>query len=182
MKKFKFLRCFVVIILVFFTVSCKKNEVVTDSNQNFDNQSDGIIKQNEATWITTSDCRGLLGWLKIKFSVGHTVDQCGNGCVMVFGQLGHIDCRGFGYVCNHTAKVAVVESGGVIKLVFDDPEDLGEELEFLFPDRTLCITNPQNNTGLWLNIPEQILTRDNINVPFEILDIWFSEEPELENK
>jgi len=182
MKKIRFFRFFVLIVIVFFTFSCNKNEVATASNLNPNNQSEGNLKQNEATWITTSECKGILGWLKIKFSVGHTVDDCGGKCVMVFGQFGHIDCRGFGYVCNHTAKAKIVENGGVIKLVLEDPEDLGEELEFLFPDRALLITNPQNNTDLWLNIPEQLLMRNNINVPFEILDIWFSEEPELENK
>jgi len=177
-KFFPFLVLFAILLVAF---SCNKREVITSSNLSSD---DEIVnpKQNEATWIISSDGQSKGMGLQLAFFIGHTAVQCGNSCVKIFGQLGHIDCRGFGNVCNHIASVKLVDGGGALKLVFDDPDDLGDDLDFLFPDRTLQITNPQNNKDFWLNIPEQVLLRENNNVPFEILDIWFSEEPELENK
>jgi len=181
MKKTNFFPFLVLFAILLVAFSCNKREVITSSNLSLDDEKINP-KQNEATWITSNDSQSKGMYLQIAFFIGHTSVQCGNKCVKIFGEQGHIDCRGFGNVCNHVTTVRLVDDSGVLKLVFDDPNDLGYDLDFLFPDRTLQITNPQNNKDFWLNIPEQILTRDNVSVPFEIIDVWFSEEPELENK
>jgi len=183
MKKFNLFFFLLLFATVFITFSCKKSDAIITSGIDSDNESNENIHKNEATWITSGE-EGSKWWIfKFKISIGHTAADCGNKCVMAFGEFGHIDCRGFGEVCNHTTTAKLIQStGGALMLVLEDPDIFGDELDFLFPDRALYITNPQNNTDLWLNIPEQVLLRDSNGVPFEILDIWFSEEPELENK
>jgi hypothetical protein len=181
MKKIKNFHFLVLIAVLFIAFSCKKNEVIISSLFSLSENDDEII-QNEVTWLPSNDNRGWFGWLILKFTIWHTAADCGNKCVKIFGEQGHIDCRGFGNVCNHTAIAYLIQNGDVLKLVFENPDALGEDLDFLLPDRTLRVTNPINSTNLWLNIPEQLLLRDNNGIPFEILDIWFSEEPELENK
>jgi len=163
--------------MAFIMLSCNKSEVITSS----ENEGDNNLQRNEATWISKGD-QSKLWWFRIKFLIGHTATDCGNKCVKIFGEFGHIDCMGFGNICNRSVTATLVQEGGCFKLVLDDPDGLGEDLDFSMPDRSLYITNPLNSTDLWLNIPEQTLLRDNNGVPFEILDIWFSEEPELENK
>jgi len=180
MKNKKLIPFSVLFAIVLIAFSCNKREITSSDLSSEDDNNEQ--KQNVATWITSNEGQSKAMGLQISFLIGHTAAQCGNSCVKIFGQLGHIDCRGFGYICNHIASVRLVDDGGVLKLVFDDPDDLGDDLDFLFPDRTLQITNPQNNKDFWLNIPEQLLLRNSNNIPFEILDIWFSEEPELENK
>ena len=182
MKKITFFHLFVLFAIVLIALSCNKSEVPIPFDSFLENENNDDLRQNEATWATSSEENTKFWFLKIKISIGHTPADCGNKCVKILGELGHIDCRGFGNVCNHIVNARVIQSDGNLKLVLENPEDLGMDLDFLLPDRTLFITNPLNNADLWLNIPEQVLWRDNHGVPFEILDIWFSEEPELENK
>jgi hypothetical protein len=182
MKKIKIFWFLVLGALIFFAFSCSKNEVINSTDLFLDNENNDKMKQNEATWISSSEELSKWWFLKITIKIGHTPADCGNKCVKIFGELGHIDCRGFGNVCTRIANAKLIQDGGILKLVLEESDALCDDLDFLLPDRTLYITNPLNNTDLWLNIPEQVLLRDNNGVPFEILDIWFSEEPELENK
>ena len=102
----------------------------------------------------------------------------------IFGQFAHMDCRGYGNICKlgFQAEFETINNpDNEIILIVSDIDSLGQDLEYPFPNRTLFITNPQNNTDLWLNIPEQILTREDLEQNFIIYDAWFSEEPELEN-
>jgi hypothetical protein len=143
------------------------------------------MNQNVATWLPSASKDLNNKPFRLKFLTGHTVDQCGGKCMKVFGVYLHIDCVGFGYVCNHTAASRLItteeEEGGVDFSLALDSDDLGPFLEYPFPNRTFLITNPENNTDLWLNIPEQTLTRNDYDEPFIIHNIWFSENPELKN-
>ena len=177
MKKFKTTCLFMVFALFAIICACDKSEKVTFSDLNINNQ-----KQNEATWIHRNDgSKGLP--ISLKFVIGHTANQCGNACMMIFGQLVHVDCRGFGNICNHTVSAEVfddlVNNELTLKIIGDDI--FGEFEIFPFPDRCFYITNPQNNLELWLNIPEQVLLKDSSGTEIVIYDAWFYEEPELEN-
>ena len=163
--------------LFFIICACDKHETSTLSDSSTNNQN-----QNEATWIhKNDDSKGL--FINLKFSVGHTANQCGNACMMIFGQPVHADCRGFGNICNRIVKAVVSEdliNNELTLKIIDDDMFGGYEI-FPFPDRCFYITNPQNNLELWLNIPEQILLKDSSGTEIVIYDAWFSEEPELEN-
>jgi len=177
MKKFQFSYLLVAIILTTFFWACNKCEVKLKDEPENENQ-----KRNEVIWISQQDgSKGWLGYFKVM--IGHTADQCGGKCVKLFWQYMHIDCRGWGEVCEAFNKARVVESDipGEYLIIFEDPDALCDDLEFPFPDRSLFITNPLNPTELWMNIPEQVATRGSVSVPFILYDIWFSEEQELEN-
>jgi|GEM_PF-2194560 len=176
MKKLQFSGFMVILVFTFIFFSCSKSEIVSSSDPLSNNENDDL-KRNEATWISLDHSKGLQ--IKIKISVGHTVGDCGNKCVKVFGEYGHIDCRGFGNVCNHTITAQLVNGGTT--LILTDPDVFGAFLDFDFPDRSLFITNPQNSDELWLNIPEQLLIKDDEEDVFIIHNIWFSEEAELDN-
>jgi len=180
MKNSKFLCFLTLLAFVFITFSCNKSEEIIANELNSNNEDDKS-KGNEATWISGDENAKWL-FFKLTIKIGHTAADCGNKCVKVFGEFGHIDCRGLGNVCNHTTTATLHQNEGGFFLVLEDPDIFGDDLDYYLPDRTLRITNPQNNTELWLNIPEQELIRLNNGLPFEIVDIWFSENPELENK
>ena len=172
---------FVIVLIAF---SCKKNEGIASSNNLSSNESGDVLKENVATWVCSGEGNSKSWFFKIVIKVGHSAADCGNKCVKIFGEQGHINCRGFGNVCNKTfdAIYSIGSNGEDLTLILKDPDVFGEDLDFDLPDRTLFITNPLNNNELWLNIPEQLLKRDSIGIPFAIHNIWFSENPELENK
>jgi hypothetical protein len=178
MKKIQFSYLLAALMLTTLLFACNKGEVKPNDEPEIENQ-----KRSEATWISKQD--GSKGWLAfLKILVGHTADQCGGTCVKLFWEYMHIDCRGFGSVCELQKKARIVESDipGEYLLIFEDSDALGDDLEFQFPDRSLYITNPLNNNELWMNIPEQVAARDSVSVPFILIDVWFSEEQELENR
>ena len=182
MKKINFYFFMMMITIILIAFSCNKHEVVTSIDLLSDTESNDDSKQNLATWVSSSENNSKFWFLKIIIRIGHTASDCGNKCVKIFGEQGHVDCRGVGNVCNRIVDAQMIQNEGGIVLVLLDNDAFGEDLDFLIPDRCLYITNPLNNTDLWLNIPEQVLLRDNNGVPFEILNVWFSENPELENK
>jgi len=181
MKKFHFIILLVVLPLSLMFFSCNKSEPIssqnTPSNTEIDDQN-----QNEATWTSSGQEKGAT--FSLKLTIGHTVQQCGGKCIKIFGDYGHIDCRGFGNICNFKVNANYLffpnDNGGTLTL--DEVNELGDDLVFPFPNRSLKITNPQNNNDLWLNIPEQVLTRTNVAESFILLGVWFSENPELVNE
>jgi hypothetical protein len=176
MKKNQFSCVIAIFFLALIFFSCNKLEVITlpeisdNSNQ----------RRNEAAWVYDSNSKNWL--LKLCYFCGHEISQCGNACIKILGEWGHIDCRGFGDACANNVKAFLSYDGdGVYTLTIEDPYALGEDLEYQFPERSFFITNPQNAEELWLNIQEQLLVRDSNNLPFTIHDVWLSEEQDLEN-
>jgi hypothetical protein len=179
----KFLNSFLIAIVAvaIIILSCNKSEKLPLLYLQSDNNN-GNIKQNEATWTYSESTKSnKLFW---KIYIGHTVSDCGGKCIKLFGEWGHIDCVGMGNVCSSSVEMSIEPGDGDddFILILDDANAFGAFLEYPFPDRSLMITNPQNNTDLWLNIPEQILNRESEEVSFVIYDAWFSEIAELENR
>jgi len=182
MKFLKNYFLFLVLAFVFIIVSCNKNEEASSSNLNTDTEINEPA-QNEATWIIGDDSsKGF--WLRLKIFVGHTADQCGGKCIKLFGKYYHADCRGFGYICQFDVEATVLGdiSENELRLILTDHDAFGDFDIFTLPDRSLYITNPQNSSEQWLNIPEQILLRDSSAIEVIIQNVWFSEEQELENE
>jgi len=180
MKKNQFLSFIALILAIIFIFSCNKNEV--PSIHEFSENMENDVKQNEATWISLGPEKAL--GLNFNLLVGHSVQQCGGKCIKFFGEYGHIDCRGFGNACSHVvnAYYSVGDSLDSMALTLIEVDLFGTDLEYPLPDRSFHISNPQNNTDIWLNIPEQVLQRSNAGEVFVIHNIWFSEEQEIENK
>jgi hypothetical protein len=181
MKNFK-ISCLLTVFVLAFIISCDKSEGSSTSDLNT-NTENSDLKQNEATWISSNDNSKESSLIRIKIFLGHTAADCGNACVKIFGEPVHLDCRGTGNVCNHNVTVRVSEetTNGEFMLTLTDEDAFGDFEIFPFPNRTLRITNPQNNSELWLNIPEQTLLKNNSDKEIIIYDAWFSEMPELEN-
>ena len=174
MKKLFIFCLFILTTTIFSAFKCGK-DVKTPSDD---------LKKNEATWVRLEEDTTFFKYLEISVSIGHTAADCGNKCVKILGEQGHADCRGFGNACTRVfnARFLPGQLGEVNKLVLIDTELFGNFLEFHLPDRTFFISNPLNNSDIWLNIPDQLLVRENTNEPFVVHGIWFSEEPELENE
>ena len=154
------------------------------------NDESGNQKQNEATWISADDSKR---WnIRLKVWVGHSIRQCGGKCIKLFWEWGHIDCRGFGDICERSAggALSIAGDGNGYIITLENPDELGEFLptdetkeilEYPFPDRSFFITNPRNKEEQWLNIPEQQLIKYNFkDEPVVIYNVWFSEKPKFE--
>jgi len=180
MKKITIINLLLIFLFSLFVFSCKKIDENSLPDFNPDNENN-YLKRNEATWISSNNSsKGF--WLNLKIYVGHTAEQCGGRCVKLFGKPMHIDCRGIGHICERLITVELqTNENNELMLILSDEDIFAEYDIFPFPDRSLCITNPQNNDDLWLNIPEQILLKDSTFLKVIIENIWFSEEPELEN-
>jgi len=180
MKKNQFFSFITLLLVSVFIFSCNKSDRI--SSPKFSSDTENDLKRNEATWLNVGSEKKLI--IGLRWFSGHTADQCGGKCVEIFGEYMHIDCRGFGNICNYSVVAEL--SGNItddkLVLMLKDYESLGEFEIFPFPDRSFTITNPQNSSELWLNIPEQILSLDSAQQQVVIHNIWFSEEQELENK
>jgi len=175
MKKILLPYLYAILFIALICFACNKHENVAQITE-----KENHTTQQTATWIYAQDAKTWL--MKLLFLTGHDVTVCGGKCMKLFGEYGHIDCRGFGNACSNTVVGRLVrDEEDNYYLILTEHEALGDYLEYHFPDRSLFITNPQNNTELWINIHEQILCRDSAGMPFIIQDIWFSEEPELDN-
>jgi len=162
-------------------LSCKKNESSSLTSL-LKNDEDCNLHQNEATWIYSGDSkRPKIFW---RVFVGHSLSDCGGKCIKLLGEWGHVDCVGYGETCKKSAYASIEPGaeGDDFTLILEDADVLGIFLEYPFPDRALKITNPQNNTDLWLNIPEQYLHRESEKDFFILYNAWFSETAELENR
>ena len=181
MKKNHFYFLLIVLAISIIASSCTKNETTVSSDLPPNDES-ADQNQNEATWISLNKGTDAYVGFSIKVAVGHTSSECGGECIKFLGQCFHLDCRGFGSTCTLNGKVMMDSATNSYTLTTIDYFMFGETLDFQFPDRSLLITNPQNSTDLWLNIPEQVLIRSNYNNPFTLYNVWFSEEPDLENQ
>jgi len=159
------------LILISFSIlcfACSKNE---------NGETTESVLSNTAELI--SDTKGEV-FYGLTFSVGHSGSGCG-GCVTVGGQHTHVDCQGTGNACKIGAKMGVSSNSrdGIYLGIIGDPDELTDGESFLMPDRSLYIIG---SNGEFLNIPEQIVFRDEETGAFIFYDIFFSDVQMFENK
>jgi len=134
------------------------------------------INPNSAQAISSS--KGMT--YNVKITVGHSASGC-SGCFMVGGILQHINCQGPGNDCQINARMEITDSGEIN--FYDGIISNGEELTaddfFVMPNRSLYIIG---TNGEFLNIPEQIVYRDEDTGTFIFYDIFFSDAQMFENK
>ena len=113
-------------------------------------------------------------------NIGHSASGC-TGCVSVGGVLVHVDCTGSGNACRATVKFRLTSDGDTIHYysVILNPDELTHEDFFLMPDRSLYVIG---SNGQFLNIPEQMVYRDEETDTFIFYDIFFSDSQVFENK
>ena len=113
-------------------------------------------------------------------SVGHNSTDCNNSCTMVGGVTCHVNCQGWGSICNSTATVNVKKAAGkshsyqATTLNNYGPTD---GLTYNMPARSFYIAYAGFTNGyIWLNVPAQILQRNNINQYFHYSNISFTSQ------
>jgi len=162
MRKF-----FIATLCFVLCFSCSKNE---------NKETTELSMPNSAKLISNTKGKQVYG---ITISVGHPAAGC-PGCVTYGGLTTHVDCQGTGSACQKTVILGISDSGGITYYgIVDDPDDLTYDDSFLMPDRSLYIIG---SNGEFLNIPEQMLYRDEETGTFIFYDIFFSDVQMFENK
>ena len=116
----------------------------------------------------------------LALGIGHRAEIC-NGCVYVNGRTFHIDCQGQGNYCATAAAVQLQEVGTDLVATTVDTFGLTSEDFFNMPARSLNYTDGDNNR-VFLNIPAQLVYRDNTTLQFTFTGLSVTEGPEYENE
>ena len=156
--------CYLLCSLLFWGCSKKGTNEIAD-----------FVGSNFVTQL--SDAKGLsfIG----KMRVGHNGAGC-NGCVTIGGVREHVDCKGYGDYCEVGISIGLTGgNGGYYSGIVLSPDELTYDESFLMPDRSLYIIG---SNGEFLNIPEQMLYRDEETGTFIFYDIFFSDVQMFENK
>jgi hypothetical protein len=173
----------VIICLVgLWVVSCvKDNDLMTPKEKRVDNNSTAqLIKRLKTI--------GFEGTYALASHAGHKASDCGGNCTAVNGIKRHVDCQGFGNVCNLKASINISKNMpyDMTDIYYtaqgiNDFEPI-EDSSFNMPARSLYIKDDAFKKGyIYLNIPEQILHRDAASNQFIYNDITFTEDALFEN-
>jgi len=157
MKKIFTLSLFAVALLV----ACEKRDQADESYQHSNHRvvaipSDG---KTESTMLLFTE-------------IGHDAKTC-NGCVLVEGQLIHINCMGDGHYCAYATAVQLQQIGATITATTTDTFDLTSEDFFLMPNRSLGFKDDKGNP-VFLNIPGQMVYRDTATLQFTFTGLFYS--------
>jgi hypothetical protein len=157
MKKIFTLSLFAVTLLV----ACEKRDQADESYQHSNHRvvaipSDG---KTESTMLLFTE-------------IGHDAKTC-NGCVLVEGQLIHINCMGDGHYCAYATAVQLQQIGATITATTTDTFDLTSEDFFLMPNRSLGFKDDKGNP-VFLNIPGQMVYRDTATLQFTFTGLFYS--------
>jgi len=152
-------------ILLFF--ACSKKEIT---------EMAAFDKSNSAQLL--SDEKEMIFYVEIR--VGHNGDGC-NGCVTTGGTNHHVDCKGYGTYCVVSANLSLAAEGedGYYYGIVLNPDEFCDDDFFLMPNRSLYI---EESKGKFLNIPEQMVYRDEETGVFIFYDIFFSDSQIFENR
>lgn len=112
--------------------------------------------------------------------MGHDGTNC-PGCVLVNGQLRHVDCQGVGSECLNSSCVELHEVGKELVAITVDTFDLTSEDFFLMPDRSLYFYTDEKDNLVFLNIPEQMVYRDSTTLQFTLTGLFLTNTPAYSN-
>lgn len=169
-----------------YPTSLQRNEVITeDSPAAIAEELDGSVP-DKIYYQTT-------------MRMGHDASSC-NGCVLINGQLTHIDCRGAGDKCAVMSAICVSVLPGQISfsssnywghsfVVSSVPDsilssfsnvydDFSAEDGIDFPAQSFWITGScVNSEYRWMNIPSQFIKRDTEDHLFYYDGVTFTKQP-----
>ena len=111
--------------------------------------------------------------------MGHDAKNC-QGCLLIGGNLIHIDCQGYGTACSVASSVTLNQTGSSITATTTDTFGLTNLPFFNMPARSLEYVD-DHNTHLYLNIPAQFLFRDNTTQQFTFTGLFLSTVPAFSN-
>ncbi|MDL2239139.1 hypothetical protein LJC69_01100 [Bacteroidales bacterium OttesenSCG-928-K22] len=169
-----------VLLTSIFIFSCEKNErkySVYDLSQqnNYENTATPIIDNVKSQEV------GLEGSYQWKVRTGHPAANC-PGCVTSEGGTFHIDCMGYGSDCSATASMVLsFFANAQFKAITMEKYELTSDDLFFMPARSLYV-GIDGDKEIWLNVPEQLVTRDQITEQFEFEGLFFTDYPVYENE
>ena len=108
--------------------------------------------------------------------IGHSITDCGGSCITISGKPYHVNCMGDGHVCLNSAAVTLEQVGTVVTATTTDTFGLTNQDFFLMPDRSLSYMDGDDNQ-MYLNIPAQLVFRDEDTQQFTFTGLSFSEAP-----
>lgn len=140
-------------------------------------QNDGFDLGNRVIPLSTEskDASYLL-----TMRIGHLITDCGGGCITINGKNYHADCMGIGHVCLNSAAVTLDQVGSVVTATTTDTFGLTNQDFFNMPARSLNYTDESNNR-IYLNIPAQLVYRDEETQQFTFTGLSFSDGPVYTN-
>jgi hypothetical protein len=181
MKKANVFLVMVCLFGVWFTSCVKDNETLKTKVKKIDETSKAEILKKLKT-------NSYEGSYLMESRVGHDKSVCGGACRSANGIPYHVDCEGGGTACLLRASI------NISKLIPDDLYDIyykgigintyepTEASNYYLPSRSLYIEDETFENGyIYLNIPNQLLEREEESGQFIYKDITFSESPLFEN-
>ena len=151
----------IVLLFLILCFACKKHETIETAE---------LPKNNSAQLISSSKGKSYYGMTAL---VGHAASTC-PGCICSGGHCVHVDCQGTGTDCAVRAVMEISDSGEINFYygTIEKPDELTYEDFFIMPNRSLYIIG---SNGQFLNIPEQVVYRDDETGVFVFDDIFFSD-------
>lgn len=136
----------------------------------------GVSPQTDGNYLIPmgSESKDGGGHLMVFFA-GHDGKNC-PGCVMIGGNLYHVECQGPGTKCRVSSRVSIVQSGSFVTATTTDTFGLTSEDYFLMPARSLYYADSLSNP-IYLNIPDQLLFRDTTTLQFTFTGLSFTNKP-----
>lgn len=176
-------RILVMICLVsLWVVSCVKD------NETQNTKIKKADKTSTAKILKRLKSNSFEGAYLLQSRVGHDKSVCGSACRSANGIPYHVDCEGGGTACLLRASI------NISKVIPDNPDDIyyigiginsyepKEDSNYYLPSRSLYIEDEGFENGfIYLNIPEQLLKREEESNLFIYKDITFSESPLFDN-
>ena len=109
-------------------------------------------------------------------NVGHDGTNC-KGCVMLDGQLLHVDCQGNGTVCRKSSSIALsYDAGNNLTASTLDTFGLTNLDIFSMPARSLSLEIDEGVYS-YLNIPAQLVYRDTATLQFTFTGLSLTNKP-----
>jgi hypothetical protein len=112
-------------------------------------------------------------------NLGHSANGC-PGCILFYGSWIHVDCQGRGDSCRTAAAVTLNQVNNDITATTTDTFGLTNQDFFNMPARSLNYTDESNNR-IYLNIPAQLIYRDEETQQFTFTGLSFSDRPMYTN-
>ena len=136
----------------------------------------GPMPENYAT-VGNSSSKDDGKPIEITFHVGHDASECNSSCIVLNGVPTHADCQGWGNACAITIRIWPI--GGQPKsttfsALVDTVWSMTSEDFFMMPARSLAMIGSEGAATTYLNIPQQLLFRDNTTHQFTFTGLFFS--------
>lgn len=173
----------IMITTIFLVSACSKNDTSNISN---------AMEYENVAFLGSDDSKTGDKDKKVIVTMGHRADQCGGKCVRWNGELVHMPCWGAGVECKtylfgtldedpeNEAPGNDYESASLYQFVINDASNapIAEMESFEMPARSMYVESSPYGNNIWLNCPEQEVTKSKeTENRFVLQKLFFSKTP-----